>query len=1263
LTYRADRPARRRKYSALSPTLFIVIVSVAFVVLSLASSASAAEVLRFKEDFGSAALQTFGKPTGLAVDPSGDLLVMDQEAGTISRFNPDGTPDDFEALGTNVIEETEGPGAERLAFAEAGEAQIAVDTSGGPTEGDIYVTQSSPNVVYVFAESGAYLGELTGSPSVAFSEACGVTVDPDGNVYVGDFGGGVFKFSPTASPPSDADFVAQFQTLGFSPCTLTAARGASSESLFTTNFGVRLFKQNSSTGAQGYQIGTETATTAAGVPGTAANVLVADGDDIVEYDASGVSEAVERQRATTPSKVQGVAVAPSGTIYVSRAGSASIEVFAVVSLPTVTTGGATEVGLSTATLTGSVDPEGSALVNCQFEVGTTAQAGFPRTIPCESDPSGSTPSPVEARISGLQPDTIYRARLSATNTNGASEGATITFRTAGPPEITEVRARDANQTSAILEAVVDPRGFTTSFQFEWGPSDSYGNSVGAGTVAAGGAAAHAVAQISGLQPGTTYHYRVVATNGEGRVTTGPDALVATLDSCGLPDQRCLELVSPAEIGPVALPGTTSNEELPFQAALRPGSLIYSATNGLPGTTKGAVVLYEGTRSEGGWSSTQYSPPIIDPSHGVGPASRTATTNGISAQLDCGFVTTNQFLPGTPARGKAILEAGGSNLYRRNADGSYTLVTSFPPENLELVEMQNDGLELYGVAGFSEDCQRVIFSSHFRYPGVAAVITTAPHQHETEDTYVYEWDEGRIRSIVSVPGPGGVEVEVPPPATGRPEFAVGSPGTNGVSEDGSRVFFKAERQTGNVPQEIGKSGVFVRESGVTTDISLSQTTTPDVGATFQYATPDGSRAFFTANYGLTDAASNGPQEAVCAGNSVAEVKAQCDLYEYDLTKQPGERLTDLTATTDSADPEGAEVAQVLGTSADGSQVYFVAGGQLVPGQGPTPAQNKGANTLSVYGERGGVVSFAGVISREEVIERAAARVTPDGRYLLFQTTADVTGYNSGGRQEVYLYDADAPNPGRTVCVSCRTDGKPSLNPSEASPLGTLDRRNPLHPGMALVERGDEPLVFFVSRDALAVGAKEGVLSLYEWSHDQVFAIASEPPEQTAPPQPSTRRLDEFIAFAGASAEGTDLYFAAPGQLTWEDLDDRNSVYDARVDGGHPEPPPPSAPCSALTESSCQSSSAAPSEAAPPATSRLVGPGNLKQCPKGTDRKGAKCVRKRLPKRSRQGHKKSRHHKKSKHHKKSRHSAKAGDARKNHASANLAGNIGDGWGTDK
>jgi hypothetical protein len=83
------------------------------------------------------------------------------------------------------------------------------------------------------------------------------------------------------------------------------------------------------------------------------------------------------------------------------------------------------------------------------------------------------------------------------------------------------------------------------------------------------------------------------------------------------------------------------------------------------------------------------------------------------------------------------------------------------------------------------------------------------------------------------------------------------------------------------------------------------------------------------------------------------------------------------------------------------------------------------------------------------------------------------------------------------------------------------------------------------------------------------------------------------FVGASEDGTDVYFRTPQTLTWEDGDQRMSVYDARVGGGSPAPPAAPLPCSPSQEGSCQASSGSSGASPSTATQNFVGPENPKQ----------------------------------------------------------------------
>jgi streptogramin lyase len=95
-----------------------------------------------------------------------------------------------------------------------------------------------------------------------------------------------------------------------------------------------------------------------------------------------------------------------------------------------------------------------------------------------------------------------------------------------PPGIAVTSAGTPGETEATLEADVLPNAQSSTLAFEYGPTGIYGATsspvgVGAGTTASAGSA-----QLSGLEPGTTYHYRALATNASG-TTYGPDTTFTT----------------------------------------------------------------------------------------------------------------------------------------------------------------------------------------------------------------------------------------------------------------------------------------------------------------------------------------------------------------------------------------------------------------------------------------------------------------------------------------------------------------------------------------------------------------------------------------------------------------------------------------------------------------------------------------------------------------------------------------------------------------
>ena len=195
--------------------------------------------------------------------------------------------------------------------------------------------------------------------------------------------------------------------------------------------------------------------------------------------------------------------------------------------PSATTGAAKNVTQAAATVTGSVDPQGTA-TTYRFEYGTSTSYGLQTT---EADAgSGTGAVDASADLGGLTTDTTYHYRVVATSAAGITRGADRTFKTAaapGPPGATTGSARDVTPVAGRLTATVDPNGRATTYHFEYGTSTSYGERTADASAGSGQSARSVSATVAGRKPNTHYHYRVVASNDAG-VARGRDRSFVTL---------------------------------------------------------------------------------------------------------------------------------------------------------------------------------------------------------------------------------------------------------------------------------------------------------------------------------------------------------------------------------------------------------------------------------------------------------------------------------------------------------------------------------------------------------------------------------------------------------------------------------------------------------------------------------------------------------------------------------------------------------------
>jgi hypothetical protein len=98
----------------------------------------------------------------------------------------------------------------------------------------------------------------------------------------------------------------------------------------------------------------------------------------------------------------------------------------------------------------------------------------------------------------------------------------------GPPAVTAGPASSVSADSARLRGTVNPNGADTTYKFQYGPTTGYGSSTPPRNAGGGLVPVPVKATLSGLEPGATYHFRLIATNASGTSAT-PDATFVTSD--------------------------------------------------------------------------------------------------------------------------------------------------------------------------------------------------------------------------------------------------------------------------------------------------------------------------------------------------------------------------------------------------------------------------------------------------------------------------------------------------------------------------------------------------------------------------------------------------------------------------------------------------------------------------------------------------------------------------------------------------------------
>ena len=466
-------------------------------------------------------------------------------------------------------------------------------------------------------------------------------------------------------------------------------------------------------------------------------------------------------------------------------------------------------------------------------------------------------------------------------------------------------------------------------------------------------------------------------------------------------------------------------------------------------------------------------------------------------------------------------------------------------------------------GASDDFSHVVFVSS------RALVPEAPSEVGGR-RYLYEWADGDVRLVGLLPDDennefvsGAVLGYGTPTTPGNPVY----PGDNAISVDGSHIYFTTSASPADSDREL-----YLRVDDqadpappVSVHVSASERTdcandptcgsdnvpnpAPDpvaTGAQFQLASPNGDEAFFTSPAKLTNDATavNGGGLGPIGGiDNCANVR--CDLYKWTAGAPQGERLEDLT----TGDLDGAGVLATVGASIDATSIYFVAIGDLAEGavEGePNLYLWQDGKDIRFIATLDGLVDEKsrsgdeGVWSRTVSTADAAgdhrfsgARVTPDGRYLLFRSRAQLLGHENTGEYQLYRYDAITTT---LACISC------SAYSDGATGQSFLNRQRiavfrPPWLSRNLSEDGHR--VFFDSSKALVPQDTNGKIDVYEWQDDGAIRLIS------------SGRSSEDSALIDASASGNDVFFTTREQLVKSDADAFVDLYDARIGGGFPD----------------------------------------------------------------------------------------------------------------
>ncbi len=1079
--------------------------------------------------------------TGLAIDPTSDDLYVIEGGGEVKRYSGGSLAESF--------------GVSELAAANG----IAVRGANG----EAYVSDPASSSVTAFAQTtlaavSASSPELVG----AFTATVAGSVEP-GGVAVS-----ACEFEFGTNPGALAETADCEQTLpGDEGKHAVTASLTGLESGKTYFFRVKVTNANgvsrsSSLSFETTRIATtEAATGVTPRRATLHGTVLPEGQTISECffeygetesygETVPCKESVPADEEAHQVSAEITGLTPNGAVYhyrlvvVSPAGTARGGDLALGTEGTTVTERATGIAPPVAILNGSVNPAGVEVTECLFEFGETEAYG--QTIPCEESSAmigaGEKAVSVHAQITGLAKNSVYHYRFVSASEFGNFSGRDQVLRTF-PPDLLFSRTASVGTNQATLSARVAPNGIATRYLFEWGTDTSYGNFTQEAILGEDEFSSLSVSEIlSGLAPGTTYHWRLIVNNPVETIT-GPDHSFTTFSAAAAPETNCPNQVFRENSASAGLPDCRAFEQASptdkngadvehleglVQASADGNRVTFGDVPGLP-TTGGSGPDYVASRGTESWSTNGLAPPLESTDEGV--------TLGWDGNL------------------QHSLTSSYTGLYLHD----------IPAASWEHVFPTERGI-FPTLDGFANDTQHLILEEErLQFLPTEAIGGERPN--------LYDLDHGTMTLVGRIPSGGAKHCddssapacELAPNGafSGSYQWQVNEASggsteigrsNDSISDDGSKVIFTA----------AGSGQIYVREDGTaTTWISASKRATPDPNGPLPAAlagnTSDDSKVFFLSCEKLTEdstavrtAANSCTQRA--ESEPFANLQGQ-DLYVYDTGS---EELTDLSVDENSSDPLGAGVISYLGASGDGEVVYFVANGVLADGASQGNCRGYGdasVGTCNIYVSDHGEVEFVAPISEPggfSTYKALEARVSASGA-LLFASLDQLGGYENGCESpengsrcaELYRFAPGAPAP---TCVSC--------DPTGAAPLGSAvlvsqSEAFAADTNEAFETRNissDGKRIFFDSPDPLVVEDTDRVVDPYEWEANGTGSCRSAAVGGGCLYLLTTGRSPHPSFLGDVSETGNDAFIFTDDRLVPADKDSLVDAYDVRVGGG-------------------------------------------------------------------------------------------------------------------